>query len=164
MTRDAWEALGFWCSVVLAACLAGLLAAVALGDDKPTTLLATCLAGEAGIKPTPDHAAILHVLHRLAGKRSRSLEFVTRGHCNASVSANGVARVEADRMRFPQDWEALVQTVEAFDTDTPNPCRGATTWGSPNIGSDVAHAKRLGLVEVVCSAPTLNRFLKAGRP
>lgn len=162
--RSGYDAAGIVAACALGIALCVVLAGIVQGQGRPIVLLTTCLAGEAGIKPVADHGAILHVLHRLARKRGQSVDTVTRAHCNASVSEKGIARVHADMVRYPQDWQALVQFVEAFDADTPNPCRGATTWGSPHIGSDVAHAKRLGLVEVVCTAPTLNRFLKAGRP
>lgn len=131
--------------------------------------LAACLSGEAGQAPVADHAAILHVLHRLATKRGQSVERVTRGHCNAATSGRGVARVEANRLRSPQEWEALVQYVEAFDAETtPDPCRGlAATWGGERIEADkLKIAKCLQdrtCVRLDCG-PTKNTFIRTVKP
>jgi hypothetical protein len=85
------------------------------------------------------------------------VEHVARGHCNASVSKKGVARVEGLRMALPQDWEALVQYVEAFEPyEDIDPCPGAMTWGSLRIATDVANMGKL--VRVVCRDETLNWF------
>jgi hypothetical protein len=130
----------------------------ASADSEQVELLATCLAGEAGLRPVADHQAILGVLHRLAAKRRQSVERVTRGHCNAAVSARGTARVADLRARFPQHWEALVQVVEAFDPSAPT-CN-AVTWAGPETDRTVIAAKKASgeLGPVVRCGETVNVF------
>lgn len=112
-----------------------------------------------------DHPAILHALSRLASRRGLPIGGVL-GHCNA-LRAKGRARVERDRLARPQDWEALVQAVEAFDAETTaDPCAGtgAVTWGGPLTDRVAIAAKEASgaLVRVDCGE-TRNVFFRGGR-
>ncbi len=166
LTRDAWAAVGFWVSVTLVACVAGLLAGVALGQEpSDVDTLTRCVMGE-GSSNGRDHAAQLHVHAKRARWSGRTLVE------QATEFANGcdAARVERDRVKYPEAWAAAQKRVQAFLAgELPDPCKGqADNWGGTAKGTErdqqrIAACLAAGTCAVVDCGDTLNTFLRGVR-
>lgn len=162
MSAEAWRTVGFWVAVMLAAYTAGIFAGIAVGQESETDTLARCLMGEAGDNAR-DHAAQLHVHQKRARWSGRTLVEQALEYANGCKAA----RVDLDRAKFPEIWEATRERVEAFRRgELPDPCRGrATHWGGTVKGTEkdqerIAACLAAGTCEVVDCGKTKNTFFR----